>query len=76
MQHGQNRDMANQKPKQARANIPDDAPIPPVRIDDEFHYAIRLGCKKYVVGATRLVNLAVKQFLEREGLWPEQKPET
>ena len=55
------------KPKTARTKIPDDAPVAPLRIDEELHLALRQAAKKGRVGVTRMANIIIGQYLEREG---------
>jgi len=62
--------MANEKKKRrALTEIPLDAPVAPVRIDRLLHRPLRvLTRKRQQAGATRMVNVILREVLEREGL--------
>lgn len=60
--------------KKPRTAVSEDDPIPAIRIDEEFHRPARRAAKRKNLGITRLVNQAIREFLEREGLWPPSGP--
>lgn len=55
---------------QARRSDDEPKPIPSVRLRPALHDAARQCMDKLAMDATELVNTAVREFLERQGLWP------
>jgi hypothetical protein len=51
-----------------------DEPVPALRIDAEFHRPMRRLQKRLHLGATRLVNTALRELLEKHGEWPPRRP--
>lgn len=58
------------KPKKSRSEADETDPVPAIRMDPEYHAPIRRACRRFNKGVTRLVNDAVRDFLEEKGFWP------
>jgi hypothetical protein len=66
--------MAKGKSNSTEAGEEDGKPLPPIRVNDTLHKPVKKACKRLVMKPTDFVNQAVREKLEREGLWPP-KPE-
>lgn len=58
------------KGKQTAATTEGESALPPIRVREQMHAPVQEGCKKLVMTPTEFVNQAVREKLEREGLWP------
>ncbi|WP_162673093.1 hypothetical protein [Gemmata massiliana] len=52
-----------------------DTPVPSIRIREQMHPAVLQACARLVMNPTEFVNQAVREKLEREGLWPPKAEE-
>ena len=65
--------------KEKTTHAESDAPLPSIRIREQMHAAVQQACERLVMNPTEFVNQAVREKLEREGLWPpkvEKKDQT
>jgi hypothetical protein len=49
--------------------------LPPIRLREPVHGPVRKACERLLMSPTEFVNQAVREKLEREGLWPPKAEE-